>query len=83
MIKVSEEIDLDTNEVIGDVCELVELHCNEEGEYSSFQKPSITSPECLYMLISDFTNDGVNTWFWNNGRFTWSTREKFWSWEEC
>lgn len=81
MIKVSEEIDLDTDEVISDICELVELHSNKEGAWSCFCKPSITSLECLHIAYVDVVNDGVNTWFWNNGRFTWSIEDKFWSWE--
>ena len=82
MIKVSEEIDLETNEVVSDICELVEIYCNEQGEWSSFCKPSITSPECLYTAFAHISNDGINKWFWNNGRFTWSLKEKFWSWEK-
>jgi hypothetical protein len=82
MIKVSEEIDLETNEVIGDICELVELYSDKTGEWYHFCKPSITSPEYLYMAFSDIANDGVNKWFWNNGRFTWSIKDKFWNWEK-
>ena len=80
MIKVSEEIDLETNEVIEDVCELVELYQNNEGDWLKFGKPSITSIENLYLAFSDISNDGINTWFWENGRFKWSMEDKFWSW---
>lgn len=81
MIKVSEEIDLKTGEIISDVCELVELH-GDPTTRTSFYKPSITSPECLMTAYVDIVNDGINKWFWNNGRFIWSTKDKFWLWEE-
>lgn len=76
MIKVSEEIDLVTQEYVADVCELVEL-----WPCGFYCRPSITTPETLRVALQDVEKDGVNTWFWENGRFTWSIKEKFWSWE--
>ena len=81
MIKVSEEIDLETQQTIDDICELVELYYNDKGEYCKFCKPTIMSVECLYRAFADVANDGVNTWFWENGTFSWSSKEKYWAWE--
>lgn len=82
MIKVAEEYDLVTEQPIDDICELVEIYCNENGECDGFIKPSITSLECLYKAFAEVANEGVNTWFWENGRFSWSNKEKYWSWEK-
>ena len=86
MIKVSEEYNLETDEKIEDVCELVELYQNNEGKWLSFCRPSLTSPSCLNIATIEVMRDGINTWFWENGKFSWSMEEKFWSWkayEDC
>ena len=86
MIKVAEECDLETNEKIEDVCELVEIYQNGLGEWTSFCRPSLTSPSCLNIATIEVMKDGINTWFWENGKFSWSMEEKFWSWkayEDC
>ncbi len=82
MIKVSEEIDLSTHEVLSDVCELVEIYKDEFGDWKHYCRPSINSPETLYSASLDVMRDGINTWFWDNGRFTWSTEDKFWDWQK-
>ena len=81
MIKVAEECDLETNEKIEDICELVELYQNGLGEWTSFCRPSLTSPSCLNIATVEVMKDGINTWFWENGKFSWSMEEKFWSWK--
>ena len=75
MIKVAEEYDLETEQPIDDICELVEICCNENGECDGFIKPSITSLECLYKAFAEVANEGVNTWFWENGRFSCPTKK--------
>jgi len=80
MIKVAEEFDLETNEKIEDVCELVELHQDSLGEWIRFYRPTLTSPSCLNIATVEVMKDGVNTWFWENGKFSWSMEEKFWRW---
>ena len=81
MIKVAEECDLETNEKIEDICELVELYQNGLGEWTSFCRPSLTSPSCLNIATVEVMKDGINTWFWENGKFSRSMEEKFWSWK--
>ena len=80
MIKVAEDFNLETNEVTEDICELVELYQDIEGNWTSFCRPSLTSPECLSIAMVEVMKDGINTWFWENGRFSWSMQEKFWDW---
>jgi len=81
MIKVAEEFDLETDEKIEDICELVELYQNNTGEWISFCRPSLTSPSCLSVATIEVMKDGINTWFWENGKFSWSMEEKFWRWK--
>ena len=71
MIKVAEEFDLETNEFLDDICELVELYEDIEGNWSSFCRPSLTSPENLSVAMVEVMKDGINTWFWENGTFRW------------
>ncbi len=80
MIKVAEEYDLETDEIIEDICELVELYQDSTGNWTSFCRPSLTSVECLNIATVEVMRDGVNTWFWENGRFSWSMQERFWDW---
>jgi hypothetical protein len=80
MIKVAEEINLESNEVVEDICELVEIYQDGLGEWTSFCRPSVTCLETLNRLHKDINKDGVNTWFWENGTFAWSMEEKFWDW---
>jgi hypothetical protein len=62
------------------ICELVELYSNKKGEYTSFCKPSITSPKVLQRAAQTVLEDGINTWFFENGIFTWNSETQFWNW---
>lgn len=64
-----------------EVCELVELFQNEDGEYTSFSQPFITGPDDLELAHFDVKKDGVNRWFYENGKFSWSTEFSFWDWK--
>jgi len=53
-----------------DVCELFELYDTDgDGEFHSFCCPRLGSVEALRLALSSVEADGVNTWFWKNGRF--------------
>lgn len=65
-----------------DVCELVELYQSDDGEYKSFSKPFLTAPDDLELAWRDVSRDGINTWFFDNGNFTWNTKESFWDYKE-
>lgn len=54
-----------------DIAHLVELYTNDNGEYTSFGEPHIASPEALRMALRDVERDGVNTYFYENGKFHW------------
>ena len=78
LIKVG--FDKDFNE---DVNELVEVHferVNGEDHYSSFGRPYLTSLSDIRNALADVEKDGVITWFWDNGVFTWNSQEHFWDW---
>ncbi len=78
LIKVG--FDKDFNE---DVNELVEVHferINGEIYYSSFGRPYLTSLSDIRNALADVEKDGVITWFWDNGVFTWNSQEHFWDW---
>lgn len=78
LIKVG--FDKDFNE---DVNELVEVHferVNGENHYSSFGRPYLTSLSDIRNALADVEKDGVITWFWDNGVFTWNSQEHFWDW---
>ncbi len=77
MIKVAEEHG-------EDVCELVEVYSQSgliSGPYTSFCRPFLTSIKCLQMALKDVERDGINTWFWENGTFSWKQNEYFWDWK--
>ena len=66
-----------------DVNELVEVHferINGEIHYSSFGRPYLTSLSDIRNALADVEKDGVITWFWDNGVFTWNSQEYFWDW---
>jgi len=65
-----------------DYCELMELYDDENGQYNSFCKARIHSIEELEAAYKDIKEDGINTWFYENGKFTLSPIEdKEWDWE--
>ena len=63
-----------------DVCALVELYSNNAGEYHSFCAAELRSPFELKTALADVEQDGINTWFHNNGKFIWDDEEKEWDW---
>ena len=78
MIKVAEDL---WSENRKDTCELVELHENKNGAYISFSKPFITCFEDLELAYKDVCQDGLNTWFFDNGKFKWDNTYMFWDWK--
>ncbi len=68
-----------------DIGELVELYYEEvDGEvrYSSYGRPYLQSIEEIRRALRDVEKDGLITWFWDNGVFTWNTKEYFWDWSK-
>lgn len=74
LIKVSEEDGEDINE-------LVELWSQDHKFFGSYSRPYFKSLEQVKKAAADIERDGVNTWFWENGKFTWNSQEYFWDWE--
>jgi hypothetical protein len=75
MIKVGEDGE-------EDVCELVEIYPPfAENETPSFARPFLTSLKAIKMALKDVERDGINTWFWKNGTFSWNSKEYFWDWK--
>lgn len=68
-------------ETDGDYCELVELYLDDNNEYTSFCKARVNSLEELENAIKDVKRDGINTWFSDNGVFSWRKEDKFWDWK--
>jgi len=86
MIKVGETIDYNEegNQLLekAPVCELVELYQDEKDEWTSFTPPIVSNPKALKMALNDVERDGINTWFWDSGTFTWNHEERFWDWKK-
>lgn len=63
-------------------CELVEIYPPfAENETPSFIRPFLTSLKAIKMALKDVERDGINTWFWENGTFSWNNKEYFWDWK--
>jgi len=67
-------------EADGHYCELVELYADADNNFTSFCKARINSPKELENAYSDIKRDGINTWFSDNGIFSWNREDKFWDW---
>ena len=64
-------------------CELVELFADKDGEYTVFCKARINSLEEFNAAHKDIEKDGVNTWFAENGVFSYNVNndgDDFWDW---
>ena len=73
MIKVSESPS-------GDVCWLVEVFKDESGKYSSYAPVRLMSVEELEEAHKDVKRDGINYYFWDNGKFNWKNEYNEWVW---
>jgi hypothetical protein len=65
--------------------ELVELYyeiVNGETHYVAFSRPYLCSVSDIRNALADVEKDGVITWFWDNGVFTWNFKESFWDWKK-
>lgn len=66
-----------------EICEMVNLYDFSSGA-PTFYKASLVSPCDLEAAYRDIKRDGVNRWFYENGKFSWEkdciTEEYFWSW---
>ena len=74
MIKVSEGHS-------GDICWLVEVFEDHAGVYSSYSPVRLMSVEEVESAHADIIRDGVNCYFWNNGKFNWSNEYNEWIWK--
>ena len=72
------KVDEDESE---DICELVELYSIDE-QWDSFCKAKVLSLKELENAYNDVRTDGVNLWFWDNGKFSWDYIDQWWKWEE-
>ena len=61
---------VEVNEYGEEICELAELYPNKAGEYTSWCKAHITSPVDLERAMKDVERDGINRWFYENGKFS-------------
>ena len=69
---------------IVETCELVELYSLEGSGYFSFCKANLLSIDDLKAAAEDVLADGVNRWFYENGKFSLETDKvsgKSWNWE--
>jgi hypothetical protein len=67
---------------------LVELYQDDDGEWTSFCMATVASPSELEHAYKDVKRDGVNTWFYENGKFTYKVKQApngvsvgHWDWE--
>ena len=61
-------------------CFIAEVYdLDRDGHYESFCEARIESLEEFKRAYKDITRDGVNMWFYSNGRF--SNKEGKWDWE--
>jgi len=68
---------------------LVELYQDDDGsEGTSFCMATVASPTELEHAYKDVKRDGVNTWFYENGKFTYKVKQApngvsvgYWDWE--
>ena len=83
MVKVAEERDPETNDLIEEIFALVELYdLTGEGDFTDgFARASLCSPKELEMAHTDVERDGPNYYFYHNGVFAWDGHEKFWEWK--
>jgi len=77
---------VDIDEDGEETCELVELYdLDENGNYNSFCKARIMSPEELMQAAADVDRDGTNSWFFMNGDFEFKLDEDMgvrrWDWK--
>ena len=74
MIKVSESPS-------GDVCWLVEIFKDKGGMYSTYSPVRLMSIKEVETAHTDIKRDGVNYYFWDNGKFNWSNEYNEWMWK--
>jgi len=62
---------------------LVELYDRDDGNFGSFSYPRLNSPEALSRAHQDVQRDGINTEFYDRGRFLWQPYlyDGRWGWE--
>jgi hypothetical protein len=66
-----------------DICEVVELYLPRPAKSNdyAFARAVFNSCASLENALKDIKNDGINTYFWENGKFTYSFEDQFWNWE--
>ena len=65
-----------------DICHLVELYEDENGEWNSYCNANIQSIKELGDAYADVRRDGVNEWFYENGSFDYDSVASSWDWEQ-
>lgn len=62
-----------------DYCELVELYPDDNGEYTIYAKPQLCNVESINIAQKDIERDGVNTYFYDNGTFSYENGSWVWN----
>jgi hypothetical protein len=73
LIKVS--IEDEGTEFEEQINHLVELYPDENGNYTAFCNARLVSIEELDFALNDIKADGINEYFFNNGKFNWDVCE--------
>jgi hypothetical protein len=73
LIKVS--IDDEGTEFEEQINRLVELYPDENGNYTAFCDARLMTLEELGFALEDIKTDGINEYFFNNGKFNWDICE--------
>ena len=61
--------------------QIYELYPNTKGEWTMLARPTINSVEDIEKLYNDVRRDGVNTWFYKNGSFSYDPEKEKWEWK--
>lgn len=80
MIKV--DVDKNTGEDIGQLVELFPSQLKDGSyAYRAYSLPSIQSIDDLRNALKDVEARGIDTWFYDNGKFEWNPKYSGWDWE--
>ena len=63
------------------ICEIYELYQDENDEWTLFAAALVDSMEEVEKLYNDIKRDGMNTWFYENGKFLYNLEKEKWEWE--
>ena len=78
MIKIAEQTE--ETEQINLLVELYDL--DNDGFHEAYTSANITNLDDLEFAYRDIRRDGINTWFFHNGKFEWRlSEERKYNWE--